>query len=113
MKALRTTFGQFDLSYLIKTYIFSIVLAYFFWNYVFVDGAISVKIFIIVNMILFPFATIIYDSLIELLFGGHVLVLPIIILILYKFIKLFFLYMTAIILAPIGFLFLYIRSKTT
>ncbi|HHY71929.1 MAG TPA: hypothetical protein GX497_01605 [Bacillus bacterium] len=111
MNVIKNIFVQFNLSYLIKSYIISIAMTYITWGYIFVGDPSIPKIFFIANLILFPFATIIYDTVIDMLFGGNVILLPAPVLIIYKIIKIYFLYMLAILLAPIGIIFLYIRSR--
>lgn len=111
MNTIRNIFGQFNLSYLIKSYIISAIMTYVCWNHVFVDNPSFPKFLLIINLLLFPFATIIYDTIVDLLSGGTVFILPIPILIFYKLFKILFLYMFAILLAPIGIIFLYIRSR--
>lgn len=102
MSVFKNIYSQFNLKYLIKIYIIGIACTYFSWNYIFEGGSTSVKIFIVSSAILFPFATIIYDSIIDLLFGGLELRVHIIIFLVYKLFKIYMLFMCTILIAPIG-----------
>ncbi|MEI3612599.1 hypothetical protein [Pseudogracilibacillus sp. SO30301A] len=111
MSVFKNIYSQFNLKYLIKTYIIGIAFAYLAWNYIYEGGSTSIKIFIILSAILFPFATIIYDSVIDLFFGGLELRINILIFIGYKLFKIIMLFMFTIFIAPIGLIFLIVRSK--
>ena len=65
-----------------------------------------------VTVFLFPFATIVWDELIDTLFGGTLLILPFWGLIFWKVMKTVILFSLTIVIAPIGFFYIWIRRKT-
>lgn len=113
MNVIKNIFTQLEPSYLIKSYIISFVISYMCFFYVFADADLAMKVIVIINLILFPFSAIVYDSLIDLFFNGMVIILPIPIMVFYKLMKVVLLYSFAILIAPFGIIYLLIRPKIT
>ncbi len=75
-----------DRRYLIKSYIFG---AFIFFMYLYVqmntgDFQFIVFMFFLMNFLLFPFATVVWDDLIDLLISGNIFILPLVFVIPWK-----------------------------
>jgi hypothetical protein len=68
-------------------------------------------IFCGINLILFPFATVVWDDLISLMTGGMVFILPLPIMLIWKVVKIALLYMFTIVIAPIGIIYILLSNK--
>ncbi|TES48501.1 hypothetical protein [Shouchella lehensis] len=74
------------------------------------DFHFIVFLFFLLNFFLFPFATVVWDDLIDLLLSGNQLLLPLLFVIPWKMFKMIILYMFAIVIAPIGLIYIYISN---
>lgn len=93
MEIINKIFQGVDRRYLIKSYIFSIALTFL----VFSGGpSFPIVIVAILSGILFPFSALVWDSLIDLLMGGNMIILPLPMMVIWKIVKIAFLYGLAI-----------------
>ncbi|AIC94443.1 hypothetical protein [Shouchella lehensis] len=101
-----------DRRYLIKSYIFGALIFSMFLYVLMLTGDFHfiVFLFFLLNFFLFPFATVVWDDLIDLLLSGNQLLLPILFVIPWKMFKMIILYMFAIVIAPIGLIYIYISN---
>ncbi|WP_055735281.1 MULTISPECIES: hypothetical protein [Bacillaceae] len=101
-----------DRRYLIKSYIFGALIFSMFLYVLMLTGDFHfiVFLFFLLNFFLFPFATVVWDDLIDLLLSGNQLLLPLLFVIPWKMFKMIILYMFAIVIAPIGLIYIYISN---
>ncbi|GAA0115966.1 hypothetical protein [Clostridium senegalense] len=109
MESVKKIFNGVELSYLIKSYIFSAIIGFFLIHAN--PNHFSFVLFIILSGILFPFSALVWDSLIGLLMGNTIISLPLLIMVIWKCFKLLMLYMFAIFIAPFGILYIYLRTR--
>lgn len=117
MNLIKKMFAGVDSNYLAKSYLISIAML----GLIIYSNAVGntnesfgvqlfTWIYVILATLLFPFATVVYDDLINLIMGGHVIVLHVVIMLIYKMVKIGLLYAFAPIIAPIGFAYVYFRN---
>ena len=58
------------------------------------------------SLVLFPFATIVWDDFINTMMNGYTITLPIVFMLIWKLIKIMILYFFAAFIAPIGVLYI-------
>ncbi|MDR0666011.1 MAG: hypothetical protein LBF71_01230 [Campylobacteraceae bacterium] len=111
MSFISKTFGGLSASYLVRQYIFGIILGGFF---IYLDISRGVNIpyilFAVVSTILYPYSRFVYESIIDFIFGNNIIVFTGFLLLIMLFIKLIiiiFCWSFSIVIAPIGLLFLY------
>ncbi|WP_066229025.1 hypothetical protein [Metabacillus fastidiosus] len=104
-------FNGIDRGYLIKSYIVAVIFTYLLWQTQEGNHSLTLIIFCGVNLILFPFASVVWDDLISLMTGGMVVILPLPFLIIWKLIKIFLLYTFTIIIAPIGIIYILLANR--
>ncbi len=109
---IRKMFDGIDTTYLFKSYFFAaLVFSFFLFSIFYVSEGSNVSIFFLMflalSFFLFPFATIAWDDLITTLMSGHVLILPLPIMLIWKLVKIFTLFMFAIFIAPLGIIYIY------
>lgn len=108
-------FSKYDLSFWVKSYLFSGVLTYFlfetnnfgtqFWD---IFGIFM----LFFNAIFFPISLMVYNGILSFIYGSDtVFIRPILIGFIWYIIKSTFLYIFTIFIAPIGLLFLYIKFR--
>ncbi len=114
MQILRRIFGSVDRAYLIRAYIISFAI-FAFYAAIFSRGTQPMQpsawVFLIVNTILFPFSKLVWDEAMSLLLGRNMFILPAIFLMLAKVIINVALWAGAILIAPIGILWLWYRTR--
>ena len=111
-------FSQVAVSYWVKSYIISAALTtlIFYFGVYTVDHPLETSdiifrySYLFLNLILFPFAAIVWDDLVYLIIGDTAFILPIPVLIAIKVTKVLALYFFAVLIAPFGILYLWIRS---
>ena len=101
-------FSTISISYLVKSYLIAFT---FIWLYFQVASTQGEKLYFILCGLLFPFATLAWDSIISFLFKGHVIILHVIVLIMWNLAKWMILFLVAPVIAPITILFLYIMKR--
>ncbi|MFJ7763885.1 hypothetical protein [Bacillus toyonensis] len=101
-------FHGVDTQYLVKSYIISIAVSGFL---LYINELSSAQtIYVLLAGFLFPFATIIWDDLINTLMGGHFIILPLLFMLMWKAFKILILYMLSPLIAPFGMLYVYIAN---
>ncbi|MBE7106167.1 hypothetical protein FT637_25110 [Bacillus cereus] len=99
--------------YLVKSYIISIVVTGFFLYMNFTDGHSSsfmTTVYFLLAGLLFPFATVVWDDLINTIMGGHFIILALPFMLMWKLFKIMVLYMFSPLIAPIGMIYIYIAN---
>jgi len=104
-------FNGIDRQYLIKSYIISIICTFLLWQIQQGSHTTGLMIFCGISLILFPFATVVWDDFISLMTGGMVLILPLPIMLIWKIVKITILYMFTIIIAPIGIIYILLVNR--
>ena len=112
MEFIKKIFGSIKTSYLIRAYI----LGGIFTGLLIYPALQSNKghlniLYAIVCFILFPFSKLVYDEIKRVMLGNNIFIVNLIILLPMKFIINVLLYCFAIIIAPIGILYLILRIK--
>lgn len=111
MNLIKKIFSGVDRQYLVKSYIISFLFTAFLVNLSSEGAGYPMPpVLLIISMVLFPFAAIVWDDLMNTLMGGHVIVLPLIFLVMWKMMKILFLFMFSILIAPIGILYIYFAN---
>lgn len=101
-------FAGVDRQYLVKSYIFGMIITALALS---IADSMGKVIFCIVSFILFPFATIVWDDLMSTLMGGTVLILPLPIMIVWKMFKILMLYVFTILIAPLGMIYILYMNR--
>ncbi|PAE96719.1 hypothetical protein CHH70_01030 [Shouchella clausii] len=104
-------FNGIDRQYLVKSYIISIVCTFLFWQIQDGNQSLGLIIFCGINLVLFPFATVVWDDFISLMTGGISIELPLLIFLMWKVFKIAILYVFTIIIAPLGIIYVLIANK--
>jgi len=112
-KFLTTIYGTLSLSYLIKQYVFG-GLMYALMLYA--NGAsplhkTGVFIFLTLSLVLYPFAMFVYDSIINTLIDNWIIPVPAVLLLIWLPIKIVLIFVFAVLIAPIGILYLYVTRR--
>ncbi|MEG0314950.1 MAG: hypothetical protein RR646_06820 [Erysipelotrichaceae bacterium] len=103
-------FNGLDGAYFIKQYVFGGMLFLFLLNNVY-NNSTSGKILIVINLIIFPFAMFVYDSVVGIIMGNTVIFTPILFKIAFTFFKVFTIYMLGIFIAPFGMAYIYFATR--
>lgn len=110
MNIFRRMLSGMDRQYLVKTYFFSIVLTFLFFMSIDSNTSAFMYIYIVVCGLLFPFATVVWDDFISTIMGTHIFILPLLIMLMWKLFKLLMLFIFTPLIAPIGFIYIYIGN---
>jgi hypothetical protein len=112
-KFLTIIYGSLSLSYLIKQYVFGGIM---YALMLYANGAspihkTGVFIFLTLSLVLYPFAMFVYDSIVDTLIGNWIVPVPAVLLLIWLPIKIVLIFMFAVLIAPIGMLYLYITGR--
>ncbi|MEJ5902426.1 hypothetical protein [Ochrobactrum teleogrylli] len=116
MNFLRRIFGGLQPSYLIRSYLIGLI---FFALMIGValnaetknGSPVGLIVFASLSTLLFPFAKLVWDELRDLAFGNNVIFMNAMMLIMLKWLVNGFLWAFAIFVAPIGILYLWLRTR--
>jgi len=115
MERIRNLFKSVDTRYLVKSYAISIVVGIIFiLAYIERPGPASFyehPFYIVICMVLFPFSALVWDELIDLFMSGNTLILPLVPLIVWKTLKILYLFILSVIIAPIGILYIVFSNR--
>lgn len=110
-KFVSIVFGSLQPSYLIKQYIFCAI----FYSIMLYAGIASTGIrmmaFLTINLVAYPFAMFVYDSIIDVLLGDRVLISNIVLVVVWGIIKVMIIFAFSILIAPFGILYLYFTNR--
>jgi len=112
-KFLTTIYGTLSPSYFIKQYVFGGIM---YALMLYANGAspihkTGVFIFLTLSLVLYPFAMFVYDSIIDTLIGNWIVSVPAVLLLIWLPIKIVLIFMFAVLIAPIGMMYLYITGR--
>ncbi|MDY5051343.1 MAG: hypothetical protein SPF17_07955 [Candidatus Mucispirillum faecigallinarum] len=117
LKFIKDTFSSLTISFLIKNYFFGIII-YAIFMYPIFDKSINETIaydsviFFTINLILYPFATLIWEELRNMFLGNTMFITQIHVLFIVKIVIKFMVFLMSIIIGPLGILYLwYVRNK--
>lgn len=113
MKAVTRIIGAFTVEYLFKSYVISAVILFFLFRGEDIFST-SNYVYFIISALLFPFAAVIWDKMVHTLTNGTTFVLSgwwIIFSWCWKVIKCFFLFLFTPLIAPMGILYLWLRTR--
>lgn len=109
MNIIKQIFASVNGQYLFKSYFFSAILTIlFFIVFNSTQMPMMMYVYCLICGIAFPFAAIVWDDLIATIMGNIEITLPILIMLTWKFFKILLLYMFTPLIAPFGFLYIYI-----
>jgi hypothetical protein len=111
MSFISKTFGGLTASYLVRQYIFGIILGGLF-IYLRLSAKIDIPfiIFAVISTILYPYSRFVYESIVDFIFGDNIIVFTgtlMLIMLLVKFVIIVACWSFSIFIAPFGLLFLY------
>lgn len=109
------TFGGLTASYLIRQYFFAILLGAFMLGFLSLGESEETRkivngpmiAFVVVNVILYPYARYVFDSIVSFVLGDNFFILPIPVMLMIKFFNIAMCFCFAIFMAPLGLLYLY------
>lgn len=111
---LQLIFGGLTTEFLVRQYIFSLIIGGFYLN-IFLQGTHAPpSIFIItliINTLLYPYARFAYKSSVKFLLGDSTYIVNIIALLVFKLMTVFLCWIFAIFAAPIGLAFNYYQNR--
>jgi len=110
LKLIQRIFAGVNKSYLFKSYVISFIIGGFFLYSGSFSDIVGV-VWVIISTILFPFATIVWDDFINTMMNGYSFSFSIILMIIWKIAKVFILYIFAILIAPIGIIYILIATR--
>lgn len=111
MDKVKNIFKSMDNSWLIRHYLFSFA----FLIVLTINGKDSQSffpigfLFFLLSSLLYPFAMFVYESLINLIVGDNLFILPLIPMLIWKFVRFVFIFILAIPIGVIGFIYLYLK----
>ena len=116
MNFLRRIFGGLQPSYLIRSYLvglifFSLMIGMALNAETKNGSPVGLIVFASLSTLLFPFAKLVWDELRDLAFGNNVIFMNAMMLIMLKWLVNGFLWAFAIFVAPIGILYLWLRTR--
>ncbi|MCK3658974.1 hypothetical protein A4G18_09700 [Pasteurellaceae bacterium Pebbles2] len=104
------TFGGLSSSYYIRQFLFGLML-YAFYIFLAVthlkSGEILAIIFFTINLFLYPYSRFVYESIVEYIMGNNVFYVSSLFMLSTKFFTMAFCYFFAILIAPLGLIYLY------
>lgn len=107
---LQKTFGGLSREYYLRQFFFGVALSLLF-VFMLSQGnreiAVSTYFFCILNTLLYPYARFVYESIIGFIMGSNVFYINAILMLITKIITMFLCWGFAILIAPIGLLYLY------
>ena len=108
MGFVKKMFQGIDQGYLVKSYLVGIFMLFV----VFQAGnhSTGLTIYYILAFLLFPFATVAYDDLVNFIFKGQIFAFPILVVLCYKLTKIIFLFIFSPVIAPIGLIYVYFAN---
>lgn len=110
MNFLRKMYSGVDTRYLIKSYFFSIIILILLFSSADSHTSLFAYIYVVICGLLFPFATIVWDDFIGTIMGNTILILPLPFMLMWKIFKILILFIFTPIIAPIGFIYIYIGN---
>lgn len=115
MEKIRNLFSSVNTQYLIKSYAISIVVGILFiWTYIKDPGFTPLYLhpfYILICMALFPFSALVWDELIGLFMGDNIIILPLVAIIVWKTLKILWLFVLSGLIAPIGILYIAFSNR--
>ena len=106
-------FNGIDRQYLIKSYVIGAICTIIVWQLQAQVGnhSFGMILYFGISLVLFPFATIVWDDFIALMAGGMAFILPLPIMLIWKVFKIGLLYMFSVFIAPIGIIYILLANK--
>lgn len=116
MKFIKHIFSALTPSFLIKNYFFGALLtAFFIWMVSNtkggLDSQIAAVIVLVINLIFYPFSTLIYEEVRNMLLGNNVLVADVKVMLFAKFTIKVILLCFAVPIGAIGIIYIWFRTK--
>ncbi|EDL52207.1 hypothetical protein VSAK1_26645 [Vibrio mediterranei AK1] len=107
---LKYTFGGLKTSYLIRQYIFGMLISFFYFNVATTNGqslSAAIIAFFVINALLYPYSRFVYESIVEFVIGDNVFYVNGILMLFIKAITMILCWVAAILIAPIGLIYIY------
>lgn len=106
----KNSFGGLEPSYLIRQYLFGLAFFSFMVSISLKSMPPTFIVFLVANLLLYPFAMFVYDSIMGMILGNSGIITNIIISIIWVFFKVAIIFSFTIIIAPFGMLYLHFRA---
>ncbi|CAM4103225.1 hypothetical protein BALU111458_17750 [Bacillus luti] len=111
MNFIKNMLNGVQTQYLVKSYIISFILTGFlFYNPSPFPYPVVMTIHFVLACVLFPFATIVWDDLINTMMGNTEITVSIWLMFTWKIFKVLFLYIFSPLIAPIGMIYVYLAN---
>jgi len=114
MGFLRRIFGAVDRTYLVRAYVIGIAI-FAFYGWMFAQSHVpfrsSMWFFFGLSTLLFPFAKLVWDEIMGMLMGRNIVIMPALILFFVKLMVNVLLWAAAILIAPLGVLYLWFKTR--
>ncbi|ODS09713.1 hypothetical protein [Vibrio scophthalmi] len=112
----KVTFGGLETSYLIRQYIFGILITAFYVSVLTSDGKVlstSVIAMFALNTLLYPYSRFVYESIVGFVLGENVFYVNAILMMIVKIMTMVICWAASIFIAPIGLAYIYYRQTRT
>lgn len=106
---IKNIFSQLDNSYLIRHYLYG---ALVFSLLLIASPNLPVIIFMVISLLLYPLAMIVYDGIVGTLMGNNTIVTSVLVAVIWGVIKTVVIFTFSIFIAPIGIGYLYLRNNS-
>ncbi len=113
---LRCTFGGLKTSYLIRQYIFGVLIAAFYFNAATSNGqvlSLGTMAMFAINTLLYPYSRFVYESIVGFVLGENTFYVNAILMLIVKAITMVICWGAAIFIAPLGLAYIYYHQMKT
>ena len=104
-------FSGIKIGYMVKTYIFGLLVLLIFLSTTTTDTTLLFYAYCFLSFLLFPFATILWDDLMNVVMANNMIVMPIAVMMIWKLIKLILLFALTLLIAPIGMAYVFFANR--
>lgn len=105
---LQKTLGGLSREYYVRQFVFGLIFpAIILLPRGMENGSLALVLMCVVNTVLYPYSRFVYESIMNLIFGNNVFVMPAVILLFLKLMTMAVCWSMAIFIAPLGLAYLY------
>lgn len=112
MRMIKKLLGTLDPSYLIRHYLFGILVFGFMIYSRQHHLDLREIIYLTASLVLYPFSMFVYDNIVAFLLGDNILIQAVIVKVIWVTIRTLFIFLFSIFIAPIGILYLLYKAGT-
>lgn len=106
---IKSIFGQLNNAFLIRHYIYGAIM---FSLLLMASPALPFIIFMVISLLLYPFAMFVYDSIVGTLMGNNTVITSVFVSVIWGVIKTGIIFTFSIFISPIGIGYLYLRNNS-